>query len=245
MATTEVSVGKLFDRTREQSKEHFGTLWKAAAVSYALSFGVYAIGYIILVVGGGGIGNGKTGEQNGIAAFVAIAFMALAGLLAIILWFGKIYLAVSLVEHGEGTRWTAIFRYFKKPVRFLYYLLVTVVLSIAIGFGFLFFFIPGVYLAVAWTAVLPVLIASEEQEGESPDMFQAMSISRKAIHPKWFTWFGWGLVKWLLSLSCMFLVPIIWVVPILLVAPGVEWAILFSTDRIRGDLEKAESDEKH
>ena len=139
MATTEISMGRIFDRVQAQSKEHFDNLWKAAAVSYAAYFSVYATGCIILAIGA--IYYRSTGELNMIWVFVAISFIALGILLETVFMFGKIYLAVGLIKHSGDTKWTDVFRYFKKPLRFLYYLLVTLVLSIVTGFGFAMFFI--------------------------------------------------------------------------------------------------------
>ena len=54
------------------------------------------------------------------------------------------------------------------------------------------------------------------------------------------------LIKWLLVACILFIPPtLIWLVPVLLVSPGVEWGFLFNIVRIGVDLEKAESDEKH
>lgn len=88
----------------------------------------------------------------------------------------------------------------------------------------LFFFIM-MYLSVHYIVVIPILISAEIDE-RSMGIWESMECSRKAVHPHWLKMLLWSLVTSLLLWSCVAIVPIYWVLPILFTASGVQWALL-------------------
>ncbi len=61
--------------------------------------------------------------------------------------------------------------------------LASILITVLTALGFLLFLIPGIYLTVAYTLVIPCIV-----DGEM-NVWQAMEISRRAITSRWFTTF--------------------------------------------------------
>jgi uncharacterized membrane protein len=95
----------------------------------------------------------------------------------------------------------------------LTYLLMVVLLLI----GFLLLVLPGIYLLISYQIAMP--LAVDKKLGP----WEALETSRKIIGHRWFTVFGFNVVAMvLLALSTLlFGIPLIWTVPMLLIAYGI------------------------
>lgn len=122
---------------------------------------------------------------------------------------------------GAATNAFMIFDYYSKIITiFVLYL----VMMILIMIGFVLLIIPGIYLAVAYSLAIPLLV--EKNMG----IWEALEASRKTINKCWFKVFGLYLaVVVLLLLAAIPLgIGLIWAVPLANLVVGVVYRNLFS-----------------
>lgn len=101
------------------------------------------------------------------------------------------YLVALKVAKQRSTTFSDFFRGFHY---FLPLLLARIVTSIFIVLGFLLLIIPGIYLAIAYGFMFPLIIERKM------DFWQAMETSRRVITKRWFSFFGLGLLLFLINL---------------------------------------------
>jgi len=123
----------------------------------------------------------------------------------------------------QRVSWKMVFAGFSKAFSITMALILQTIL---ITIGLLLLVIPGIYLSIGYTLVLPLIL----DKGMGP--WEALEASRKAIHKKWWTVFGLYLVMVLICLIA--LIPLglglIWVVPMTFVLIGVLYVRLFGAD---------------
>jgi hypothetical protein len=122
-------------------------------------------------------------------SFVLGLIAGSVGLLAGVCY-GGIYFVVLKLIRGEKTEFADGFAGFS--LAFLQLFLVGLVSSILTTVGLLFCIIPGVYLGVAWSFALPLVM------DKRMEFWPAMELSRKVVQKHWWTFFGLGLVCLLL-----------------------------------------------
>jgi uncharacterized membrane protein len=83
--------------------------------------------------------------------------------------------------------------FFKGFNNYLTFFLISLVAGILIGLGMILLILPGIYLAVAY------LFATAFAVSQRMDFWTAMEASRKLITKKWFSFFGFVLVLFLLN----------------------------------------------
>lgn len=121
---------------------------------------------------------------------------------------------------GLPTKMNMIFDYYPKIIQiFLLYMLMILLICL----GTLLLIIPGIYLAIAYSMAMPLMI--EKNMG----IWDALETSRKTIHNYWFNFFGLYLV---LALICIVsLVPLgiglIWAMPFCVIVLGIVYRSLF------------------
>ena len=83
--------------------------------------------------------------------------------------------------------------------------------------GFLLLVLPGIYLLVSYQIAMP--LAVDKKLGP----WEALETSRKIIGHRWFTVFGFNIVAMILVAlsSLLFGIPLIWTVPMLVIAYGI------------------------
>ncbi|XGB41090.1 MAG: hypothetical protein LVS60_12045 [Nodosilinea sp. LVE1205-7] len=102
------------------------------------------------------------------------------------------YLCVAFqIARGRPKTFADFFGGFRK---FLPVLLTSLVSSLLICLGLILLVIPGIYLAVAYVFAQPLVI------DKHLDFWSAMETSRRIITKKWFSFFGLGLLLFLLIL---------------------------------------------
>jgi uncharacterized membrane protein len=101
------------------------------------------------------------------------------------------YLVALKVAKQRSTTFNDFFRGFHY---FLPLLLARIVTSIFIALGLVLLIIPGIYLAVAYTFVFPLILERKM------DFWQAMETSRQVTTKQWFSFFWLGALLFLINL---------------------------------------------
>lgn len=121
---------------------------------------------------------------------------------------------------GQPVNAFMVLNYFPKTLPlFLAYLLMMLLIAI----GLVLLVIPGIYLAVAYALVLPLLV------DKNLGIWQALETSRKGLTACWFRFFGLGLLGFVIMfISAIPLgIGLIWTLPWLYVALGIVYRDLF------------------
>ena len=117
-----------------------------------------------------------------------------------------------------------VFDYYPKTIPiFLLYLL----MMIMIGLGFILLIIPGIYLAIAYSMAMPLMIEKNMR------LWEALETSRKAIHKCWFGVFGLYIVLGVVLLVSI--IPLglglIWSMPFFFISMGIVYRSLFGVSQ--------------
>ena len=126
---------------------------------------------------------------------------------------------------GMPTNVNMLFDYYPKTIQiFLLY----ISMMILIFLGFLVFIIPGIYLAIAYSMAMPLLI--EKNLG----IWQALETSRKMIHKYWFNFFGlYIVISVIFFLSALPLgIGLIWSIPFCIVVFGIVYRSMFGVESV-------------
>ncbi len=93
--------------------------------------------------------------------------------------------------------------------------------------GFFLLVLPGVYLAIGYSLTLPLIV----DRGVGP--WEAMEMSRRAVHQKWWPIFGAYLLMYLVCFLSMvpFGIGLLWTVPMFFMLTGVTYRLLFGNVR--------------
>eukprot|EP00181_Compsopogon_caeruleus_P006268 CAMPEP_0184685496 /NCGR_PEP_ID=MMETSP0312-20130426/19192_1 /TAXON_ID=31354 /ORGANISM="Compsopogon coeruleus, Strain SAG 36.94" /LENGTH=222 /DNA_ID=CAMNT_0027139655 /DNA_START=130 /DNA_END=798 /DNA_ORIENTATION=- len=84
----------------------------------------------------------------------------------------------------------------------------TALSSFLVSIGLLCFIVPGIYLAVAYMAVIPLLLQDPRQ-----GIWSTLEESRKRISAAWFQGLLLALTQLGLTLCCFLIIPIYWLAP--------------------------------
>ncbi len=236
----------------DESEMHFrladGSLETALSGDYDVSIGAVrkeawrltkgnkgAIGLAVLMVGtiflSVGWAAGRLGVPDGQEALAASDFLQgiMQGLLRGLvlapvtapLLAGVYMLSIKRVG-GEPVGPSEVFAYFRHLPKLL---LITIMSTVLIYAGLLFFVLPGIYLTVAYVFAVPLMLDKHLSPWES------LETSRKAVSHHWFSICGTGLVVYLLGVLLSFtLVGVIWAVPMMVLAYGILYRTIFGFD---------------
>lgn len=138
------------------------------------------------------------------------------------LYAGMLMLGIRRSQ-GLPIDFSTVFNYFSKMTPLL---ILGVLMTILISIGFLLLIIPGIYLAIAYTLAMPLVI----EKNMSP--WEAMETSRKAITKKWFLVFGLLFVMALIMIvsALPLLVGLFWTIPMMLILMGMLYHTVFGVD---------------
>ncbi len=133
----------------------------------------------------------------GVSAVVLLLLMLVNGAYVGILLNGPLlgglwWYVLKLVRGQRGAMEDAFAGF---TVDFLQTMLTSVVSSLLIGLGLIFCIVPGIYLAVAWTFALPLVM------DKRLTFWDAMEVSRKVVNRCWWAVFGLVAVSALLNLG--------------------------------------------
>ena len=122
--------------------------------------------------------------------------------------------------NDEELRIDAIFNYYVVvwPLFFA-----SILITVLTYVGFLFLLLPGIYLSVAYSFTLPLMI------DKKLDIWGAMEVSRRAVTTHWFTIAGVnGTMVILIVLSALpFGIGLIWTIPLMMITQGVMYRKIF------------------
>jgi hypothetical protein len=125
------------------------------------------------------------------ASFVIGLIQSAIGLLAGVCMGGLYYLLLKLIR-GERAEFGDAFAGFS--LAFLPLFLAGLVSGLLTAFGLLLCLVPGIYLAVAWLFVFPLVI------DQKLEFWDAMELSRRVVSRHWWTFLGFTLVSVLVVL---------------------------------------------
>jgi hypothetical protein len=111
------------------------------------------------------------------------------------------------------------------PVAFGQLTLAYIVKSILTFIGFCLCILPGIYLSVAWKFTLPLVI--DKRLG----FWEAMQLSRKAVHPQWWILFALVLLTGLLAAAGI----LVCCIGVFVTAPVAAGAIMYAYEDIFGE----------
>jgi hypothetical protein len=197
-------IGDVFKEAWQLISGYKATLWGAMLIYIAISI-VVSLPFEFI------------GKES---IIVMIVSQIVVGLVTYPLYAGITILGIKR-SVGAATNAFMVFDYYSKiiPIFLLY-----VAMMLLIGLGLVLLIIPGIYLAVAYSMAIPLLV--EKNMG----IWEALETSRKAIHKCWFKMFGLYLV--ILVVVLLALLPLgiglIWAVPLVNVVMGVVYRNLFS-----------------
>lgn len=122
-------------------------------------------------------------------------------------------------------KFNMVFQYFGFIVPLI---LVTIVSYILIMIGLVLLVLPGIYLAIAYSFALMLVV--EKKMG----LWEAMETSRKAVTKRWFTLFLFWIVMGIILIISMIPIGIglIWTIPMACVAYGVIYRNMFGVSAI-------------
>jgi uncharacterized membrane protein len=105
-------------------------------------------------------------------------------------------------------------------------LLAYILMVLFILLGFMLLILPGIYLAVAYSFTLPLVVDKKMH------VWQAMELSRKTITKQWFRFFGLGVLSILLIIlsAIPFGIGLIWSIPTVYIAYGLLYHRLFDEE---------------
>jgi predicted Ser/Thr protein kinase len=149
--------------------------------------------------------------------------------LAALIWgplAGGMYLYLLRKIRGEKATVETVFSGFSN--RFLHLFLGGFVSHLLIWLGFLCLILPGIYLLVAWTFTLPIIVDKQL------DFWSAMELSRKVVTKHWWKFLGFTLICMLLSLAGV----IALFVGVLIMAPWVVAAQMYAYEDILGSVKQ-------
>ena len=133
-----------------------------------------------------------------------------------------------------------IFNYFNDfPQLLLAYFFMVILIVV----GFMLLVLPGIYLAVAYSFALPLIV--DKKIG----VWEAMELSRKTITKQWFSFFGLGIVAalFLIVSAIPFGIGLIWSLPTVYIAYGLLYHRLFDdvdeVNKIEEEVEVATNEE--
>ena len=104
--------------------------------------------------------------------------------------------------------------------------LMFILISIFTMLGFLLLIIPGIYLAVAYSLAIPLMVEKDL------DIWESMEVSRKAVSKCWFRMFGLFIVLLLiLAVSAIPLgIGLIWALPLAMLTVGTVYREMFGVE---------------
>ncbi len=194
-----------------------GTFWLAFLIFIAVYIGASIVAAIISGLFGMLI------PGDGFAVFLELVVNIVLMLVILPLEIGLFIIGIRRAT-GAPSEASSIMGHFSAMIPlFLTYLLMVVMILV----GLLLLVLPGIYLMFAYYLALPLVA----EKGMSP--WQALETSRKAITHRWFTFFFFSIIVWLIALvaALPLLIGLIWVMPMILIAYAIVYRNMFGVEK--------------
>jgi predicted Ser/Thr protein kinase len=170
-------------------------------------------------IGGASLRHGPAGQNS--AEITSTLTILVSGPLM-----GGLFLYFLKKIRGEKATVETVFSGFSN--RFLHLFLAGFVTSLLTWLGFLCLILPGVYLMVAWTFTLPLVM------DKHLDFWSAMELSRKVVTKHWWKFLGFGIVLMLLLFAGI----VAFVIGVFVMAPLVLTSLMYAYEDIFGSIKQ-------
>ena len=213
-AAGDFSLGGILTEAWQYTRGAKATIWTAVGVMYLLML-ILGIGlrFLQTLIGLDPLTPGEIWLERGVQTLISAVSTIFTG--------GLMYLGVRQAA-ARSISWRMIFAGFPLAVSLL---IASILMLLLVVIGFALLVLPGIYLSVGYTMVLPLML----DRGLGP--WEAMEASRRAIHKVWWKVFGIFLVMGLIYLVSA--IPLgfglIWTVPMFVVLVGVIYRYLFGS----------------
>jgi uncharacterized membrane protein len=213
---TDFGMGNIIREAWEKTKGAKGVIWAGSAVMYLV--------ILVIVAGGVFLLSSVAREPATLTQAIGSAlFQTVTDLLSILFTAGLFLMGIKRAA-GETIHWKMIFKGFSCAGKIV---VTTILQFILISIGFLLLILPGIYLIVGYTMTIPLIIA----KGVSP--WQAMEMSRKAVHKIW--WKVMGIYCIMVLIFMVSFIPLgiglIWTWPMFIILVGVIYQHLFGEEK--------------
>jgi len=211
----EFTAGLLIKESWAMTSGVKGALWGGIVVMFLVlsAFGGVAV-YLL----------SHSGNRAGtvIAAWLNVLSQMTSTIVSITFLSGLIHIAIRRVA-AQSFSWNLVFSGFSRIGSIV---IAGFLMSLLITSGFLLFVLPGIYLAVGYSLTLPVIM--DKRVGP----WQAMEMSRRAVHKKWWQVFGAYLIMYLIYVLSLipFGIGMIWTVPMFFTLTAVIYRTLFEQE---------------
>jgi len=211
----EFGVGAVLKEAWVMTKGVKGSIWGGIFLMFLILFGVGSAAVFLLPSAGAPAGG--TG-----AAWVNIVTQLIGTVLSMTLLAGLINIGVKRVA-GKQYSWRLVFSGFGRLTQVI---IAGFLMTLLICSGFFLLVLPGIYLTVGYSMALPLII--DRRLGP----WDAMELSRKTIHEKWWPIFGLYLLMYLIYFVSTIPLGIgmIWTVPMFFTLTGVLYRLLFDEE---------------
>jgi hypothetical protein len=215
-ANTDFAMGNIIREAWQKTKGAKGIIWAGSAVMYLV--------ILVIVAGGAFLLPSVVGEPATLTEAIGNAlFQTVADLLSILFTAGLFLMGIKKAA-GEAIHWKMVFKGFSCAGKII---VTTILQFILISIGFLLLILPGIYLIVGYTMTIPLII----DKGVSP--WQAMEMSRKAVHKIW--WKVMGIFCIMVLIFMVSFIPLgiglIWTWPMFIILVGVIYQHLFGEEK--------------
>lgn len=192
-----------------------GSIWAGVVVMFLVIFSCGGIAVYLL---------SHEGPRAGamIAAWLKILSQVFSTILSLIFLAGLITIGIHRVA-GRSFSWNLVFSGFSRLGSIV---IAGFLMSLLITSGFFLFVLPGVYLTVGYSLTLPLIM----DRGAGP--WEAMELSRQAVHKWWWQVFGAYLLMYLVYVLSMipFGLGMIWTVPMFFTLTAVIYRVLLGKE---------------
>ncbi|MDP3479708.1 MAG: zinc-ribbon domain-containing protein [Desulfoprunum sp.] len=211
---TDFTLGEALNEAWQYTKGAKGSIWAAIGMMYL----------VMLILGLGlGFMQAALGIVPASAAgiWVEIGVQSLISAISTLFTAGLMYMGVRRAAEKDLS-WKLVFVGVPMAVKLL---IASVLMMLLVISGFVLLILPGIYLAIGYSMTLPLMIDRQL------DPWQAMEVSRKAIHKVWWKVFGLFFVMGLIYLvSAIPLgIGLIWTAPMSVILVGVVYRYLFGS----------------
>lgn len=210
------TIANIIREAWEKTKGAKGTIWAGSAVMYLV--------LLVIVAGGAFLFPSVAGEPVTLTEAVGNAlFQTVADFLSILFTAGLFLMGIKRTA-GETIHWKMIFKGFSCAGKII---AASILQFILIFIGLLLLVLPGIYLIVGYTMTIPLII----DKGLSP--WQAMEMSRKAVHKVW--WRVMGIICIMVLIIMVSFIPLgiglIWTWPMFIILVGVMYQHFFGVEK--------------
>jgi hypothetical protein len=209
-----------------------GAFWLGAILLYAVIILLSIGAGVVAAVMTGGQSTGEPGAISGTAALFQVGFQ-----LVLLLIMYPMYAGLAMIGINRSVelpvKGTMVFGYYAFTIGIFFAILLTSILTFI---GMLLLVIPGIYLSIAYSMTLPLIV--EKRLG----VWAAMEASRRAVTKHWFkVFFTYLLMSLVLMVSALPLfIGWIWTLPMMLAVYGVMYRTMFGVEQARDAQPSAE-----